>query len=262
MTEPKIRFEDGAGYERMMGVWSRLAGDIFLDWLAPRPGLRWVDVGCGNGAFTELLAARCAPAGIQGIDPSEAQIAFARGRPSASVAGFQTGDAMALPFPENSFEAAVMALVIFFVPDPAKSVAEMARVVAAGGSVSAYSWDILGGGFPYAALQEEMARLASLPLWPPSVEAAGIETSRKLWADAGLAGIETREIVVERTYADFDSYWRIAQTGPRLAASIAAMASADRQTLSDRLRARLAADAQGRITLSARANAIKGRVPA
>jgi hypothetical protein len=137
----------------------------------------------------------------------------------------------------------------------------MARVVAPGGSVSAYSWDILGGGFPYAALQEEMARLASLPLWPPSVEAAGIAASRKLWADAGLTGIETREIVVERTYADFDSYWRIAQTGPRLAASIAAMASADRQTLSDRLRARLAADAQGRITLSARANAIKGRVP-
>ena len=66
MTEPKIRFEDGAGYERMMGVWSRLAGDIFLDWLAPRPGLRWIDVGCGNGAFTELLAARCAPAGISG----------------------------------------------------------------------------------------------------------------------------------------------------------------------------------------------------
>ena len=106
-----------------------------------------------------------------------------------------------------------------------------------------------------------MARLASPPLWPPSVVAAGIEASRKLWADAGLTGIETREIVVERTFADFESYWRIAQTGPRLAASIAAMASADRQTLSDRLRARLAADAQGRITLSARANAIKGRVP-
>ena len=54
MTEPQIRFEDGAGYERMMGVWSRSAGQIFLDWLAPKPGLAWVDVSCGNGAFTEL----------------------------------------------------------------------------------------------------------------------------------------------------------------------------------------------------------------
>jgi len=55
MSEDQIRFEDGASYERMMGTWSRLAGSIFLDWLAPRSGLRWIDVGCGNGAFTELL---------------------------------------------------------------------------------------------------------------------------------------------------------------------------------------------------------------
>ena len=62
MAEHQIRFDDGAAYERMMGAWSRLAGGIFLDWIAPRPGLRWVDVGCGNGAFTELVVERCAPA--------------------------------------------------------------------------------------------------------------------------------------------------------------------------------------------------------
>ena len=71
MAERQIRFDDGAAYERMMGNWSRLAGNIFLDWLAPRSGLRWIDIGCGNGAFTELLIERCAPAEVQGIDPSE-----------------------------------------------------------------------------------------------------------------------------------------------------------------------------------------------
>ena len=168
---------------------------------------------------------------------------------------------MALPYADDAFDAAVMALVIFFVPDPAKSVAEMARVVAPGGSVSAYSWDILGSGFPYAALQEEMARARLAAALAAERRGGADRDVAQARADAGLAGIETREIVVERTYADFDSYWRIAQTGPRLAASIAAMASADRQTLSDRLRARLGADAHGRITFSARANAIKGRVP-
>ena len=101
MAEPQIRFDDGAGYERMMGTWSRLAGDVFLDWLKPPSGLRWIDVGCGNGAFTELLAERCAPAEIQGIDPSEAQLAFARTRHSAGVAQFRQGDAMALGYAAN-----------------------------------------------------------------------------------------------------------------------------------------------------------------
>jgi hypothetical protein len=71
MVEPQIRYDDGAVYERYMGKWSRLAGEIFLNWLAPLPGLRWIDVGCGSGAFTELLVERCAPAEVQGIDPSE-----------------------------------------------------------------------------------------------------------------------------------------------------------------------------------------------
>src|SRR5262245_17128133 len=129
MAEQTIRFEDGAAYERMMGVWSQLAGQVFLDWLRPAPGLQWVDVGCGNGAFTELIVERCAPVEVQGIDPSEAQLAFARTRPASLVAEFRQGDAMALPFPADRFDAAVMALVLVFVPEPAKGVAEMLRVV-------------------------------------------------------------------------------------------------------------------------------------
>ena len=114
MAKQQIRFDDGAAYERVMGTWSRLAGEIFIDWLAPRSGLRWIDIGCGNGAFTELLVERCAPVEVQGIDPSEGQLAFARTRSAARIAQFRQGDAMALPFSNASFDAAVMALVIFF----------------------------------------------------------------------------------------------------------------------------------------------------
>jgi len=45
MAENQIRFDDGAAYDQMMGTWSRIAGAIFLDWLAPPLGLRWIDVG-------------------------------------------------------------------------------------------------------------------------------------------------------------------------------------------------------------------------
>src|SRR5438067_6609607 len=136
MAAPQIRFVDGDAYDRMMGVWSRLTGEKFLDWLEPKAALHWIDVGCGSGAFTELLIARCKPAAIKGIDPSDAQLTFARSRAGAGIAEFHRGGAMALPFADASFDAAVMALVIFFVPDPAKGVAEMVRVVQPGGTVS------------------------------------------------------------------------------------------------------------------------------
>jgi ubiquinone/menaquinone biosynthesis C-methylase UbiE len=258
----EIRFEDGAGYEQYMGRWSQLTGEAFLDWLAPAPGLRWLDVGCGNGAFTEMIVERCAPRSVQGIDPSEAQLAFARTRPAARIAEFRQGDAMAPPFADDSFDAAVMPLVIFFVPEPAQGVAEMARVVAAGGAVAAYAWDLDGGGFPYEAVRGEM-RAMGLPVpEPPRPEASRIEVLQTLWNGAGLEAIETRAITVQRTWADFDDYWATVLMAPSVGGRLRAMAGEERATLQDRVRARLPADSAGRITCEGRANAVKGRVRA
>jgi SAM-dependent methyltransferase len=261
MHTNQIRFNDGATYEQYMGKWSQLAGKTFLDWLAPKPGLRWLDVGCGNGAFTEMLVERCAPALVQGIDPSEGQLAFARTRPVSRFAQFRQGDAMALPFPDDTFDAAVMPLVIFFVPDPAKGVAEMARVVRPGGLITAYAWDMFGGGFPYEALQVEMRGMGVTVAVPPSPDASRIDAMRDLWTSAGLDAAETREITVQRTFADFDDYWTTILGGPSVSPKLATMASDDLALLKARMRARLTTDATGRITYSARANAVKGRVP-
>src|SRR5262245_47963539 len=108
-----------------MGVWSRLAGEVILDWLAAPSGLSWIDIGCGNGAFTELLVQRCAPEEVQAIDPSECQLAFARKRLAGRLVAFHRGDAMALAYSADRFDAAVMALVIVFLSDPAKAIEEM-----------------------------------------------------------------------------------------------------------------------------------------
>jgi ubiquinone/menaquinone biosynthesis C-methylase UbiE len=261
VAEQQIRFDDGAAYEKMMGAWSRLAGGTFIDWMALSHGLRWIDVGCGNGAFTELLVERCAPAEVQGIDPSEGQLAFARTRPASRVATFSQGTAMALPFTERKFDAAVMALVIFFVPEPAKGVAEMARVVRPGGTIAAYAWDILGGGFPIEPVLAEMRAMGMKTPSPPSVEASRIDAMHELLTGAGLDAVETREITVQRTFADFDEMWTTNLLAPTVGQTLAGLPPADIERLRQQVRARVPADSAGRITYGARANAVKGRVP-
>ncbi|WP_428486778.1 class I SAM-dependent methyltransferase [Rhodopila sp.] len=261
MVQQPIRFDDGKAYERGMGIWSHLAGQVFLDWLAPPLGLRWIDVGCGSGAFTELLVRRCAPAETQGIDPSDAQLAFAHTRPATHGVTFLQGDAMALPFDGGRFDAAVMALVIFFVPDPAKGVAEMARVVCPGGVVSAYAWDMLGGGFPFDPIQVELRALGFTPPLPPSPEASRTAALRDLWTGAGLEDVETREVTARRSFPDFEDFWSASTAMGSMRPTLATMAAGDVEQLKARVRARLSEDAAGRVTYQARANAIKGRVP-
>ena len=261
MVEPQICFDDGADYERMMGEWSWLAGEVFLDWLAPPSGLRWIDIGCGSGALTELLVERCNPVEVQGLDLSEGQLAFARDRLATRKTEFRIGNAMALPFPAYRFDAAVMALVMVFVPDPAKGIAEMVRVVNPGGTVATYVWDMLGGGVPLDPILLEMRAMGLTPPRPPQMNVSRMEALRDLWTTAGLVAVETREITVQRTFADFDDFWMIKMKAPTLGPTVGAMASGDVETLRSRVRARLPADTEGRITYSARAHAIKGHLP-
>jgi hypothetical protein len=119
---------------------------------------------------------------------------------------------------------------------------------------------MLGGGFPLDAMQVEMRALGVTPPLPPSVGASRIDAMWDLWTGAGLEVVETREIIVQRTFADFDDLWTTSQMGASVGPTITAMASSDVELLKARMRTRLPADAMGRITYSARANAVKGRV--
>jgi ubiquinone/menaquinone biosynthesis C-methylase UbiE len=259
MSAPMIRFDDGAVYERMMGKWSGLVGNAFIDWLSPPPNLRWVDIGCGNGAFTQLLAERCAPAAIDGVDPSAGQLAFARERMATPIAQFRQGDAMALPYANGTFDAAVMALVVFFIPEPPRGIAEMARVVRPGGLAAAYVWDIVSGGGPLEAVAIQMREMGFALPRAPSAEASTPEGLRGLWVRAGFVDIDAHVVRARRTFADFEDYWSTTIAAPNLAPKLTTMTPADVSQLKSRVRQQVPVEVGGRITIEVRANAIVGR---
>ena len=260
MSDPQTMVNDGAAYERLMGRWSQLVGTQFLDWLAPLPGLNWLDAGCGNGAFTEVLAARTAPARLTGIDPSDSQIAYAKARLPAALATFHTGDAQTLPFPDASFDAATMALAISFIPDPGKAVAELARVTKPGGWVSTYMWDLPGGGLPLTPLFRALAALGQPGAMPPSADSSRRAALEALWQGAGLTDIATEVIEIPVQFTDFDDFWasNTLTVGPQ-ARSVAALPEQTRAELRQKLQASLPIAADGSITYTATANAVKGR---
>ncbi|HXO73261.1 MAG TPA: SAM-dependent methyltransferase, partial [Bradyrhizobium sp.] len=96
---------------------------------------------------------------------------------------------------------------------------------------------------------------------PPSAAASRAENLRTLWSGAGLDRIETREITVQRTFTDFDDFWGAALLGASIKATVATMTPEQLEGLKERVRAQLAADRGKPVTLAARANAIRGRVP-
>ena len=261
MGDQEIRFDDGEAYERFMGTWSRLVGEVFLDWIGPEPGLVWADVGCGNGAFTELLFTRTAAAEIVGVDPSDAQLAFAGTRLSGRPLTLRPGSAMELPLADGSVDASVMALVIFFVPEPERGVAEMVRATRPGGLVCAYAWDVMGGGFPTEPIGDALRAVGLEPPRPPRADASTLEALQDLWAGAGLEGIATHTIEVEREFRDADEWWTSIRGAPSLGARIDRLPGTDARRLRDLALERLPVSQDGRIRARARANAVRGTVP-
>ena len=186
MSKGDRLFTDGEAYERLMGRWSRLVGKTFLGWLDVPKSLQWLDVGCGNGAFTEELIAHCAPGTVTAVDPSDDQLAYARTRHGVKTVDFRVGDAQKLPFGDGSFDVAIMALVISFLRHPDKAAAEMARVVRPGGWVATYMWDIPGGGAPVDPIYVTMESMGMTSALHPILRFHGWKPCKSCGKTQGL----------------------------------------------------------------------------
>lgn len=262
MVETKVIFDAADDYERVMGAWSRAAGEQFLDWLAPAPGLQWLDVGCGTGAFSEIVLKRCSPASIAGVDPAPAQIDYARGR--MPQAEWRVGDAMAIPFPEQQFDIVASALVLNFVPDLGKALAEMRRVLRPGGLVAGYLWQRGASSdfSPHVPMEGALQSIGVEVLRPPSKPESSPEGARSALERAGFADVSVTAVVATRTFPNFEDYWSV-QTlliSP-VGKSVAALSSDRREALRDVVHAMLKPADDGAITYSAQAVAFQALRP-
>ena len=139
------KWTSGAAYDQWMGRWSQLLAHEFLNWLAPSLNLRWLDVCCGSGVLTEAIVRQSTPSRVTGIDASSHQIEFARAHRASPATIFETGDAMALPFSDASFDLAVCGLGLNFIPQPKLALEEMRRVTVPDAVIAVYVWDYAEG---------------------------------------------------------------------------------------------------------------------
>jgi SAM-dependent methyltransferase len=255
------RWEQGNPYARYMGRWSRALAPHFLDWLDVPDGLRWLDVGCGTGALTEAVVARCAPAEVIGVEPSAGFLSIARER-LGNRATLVEGHASAIPLPDHAVDVVVSALVLNFVPDPRAGLQELRRVARPDGTIAACVWDYAGRMQmirtfwdaavelnPYAKSSDEGVRF---PICNP-------DALVELFAQAGLIGIASTALEIETRFADFDDFWQpfLGGQGPA-PAYLMALSEPDRLRLRDRLLERLPVREDGSIVLAARAWAVRG----
>ncbi|MGA7949318.1 MAG: methyltransferase domain-containing protein, partial [Thiobacillaceae bacterium] len=221
-------------------------------------------VGCGTGALCAAIVDRCSPSAVGGVEPSAGFLKTAREHLAGRVKLHQAS-ATRIPLADVSVDVVVSGLVLNFLPDPRAALAEMVRVTRRGGTIGAYVWDYAGKMefmriFWDAAVELDLdaARLdegTRFPLCRP-------KALEELFTRAGLDGIEVRAIDLPTPFSSFEDYWRpfLGGQGPAPAYAMSIDESA-RKRLRERIRDGLPAQADGSISLTARAWAIRAIVP-
>lgn len=255
------RWTDGDGYEMYVGRWSRKTGTGFLNWLDVPPDLRWLDLGCGTGALTAKILETCQPRSVVGVEPSEGFLALAR-QSGDERSRFMQGSGEDIPLEDGSVDIAVSGLVLNFVPDQKRALAETVRCVADGGTIAAYVWDYAGHVqfmryfWDAAVALDPDARTKDEGVRFPICRPDALQT---LFTSAGLRDVVTAPIDIVTPFSDFDDYWTPFLSGMAPAPGYCvSLEEGRREALRARLVETLPTDPEGRILLAARAWAVRG----
>jgi len=155
---------------------------------AVRAGDRVLDVACGTGIAARHLAAVTGPTGaVAGLDRNEGMLAVAR-RKSAQIE-WRLGQAEALPFGDDTFDAVVCQFGLMFFDDQVQALREMARVLRPGGRVTVATWDTYANSPGYGRLIGLLADLFGESVADELRQPFALSDTREvaqLFAEAGI----------------------------------------------------------------------------
>lgn len=242
-------------YDAFMGRYSRLLSPQMLDFAEIGEGDRVLDVGSGPGILTGELVARLGPEAVTAIDPSASFVEAARDRhPGVSVL---QGSAEELPFPDGAFDASLAQLVVHFMSDPVRGLAEMRRVTRDGGVVAASVWDLAGGRAPLSLFWRAAHDLDMDAADESRMSGAREGHLVELFEAAGLHDVRGSVFTVSLDHQNFEEWWDPYTRGVGPAGGYVATLDEERRTaLRERCRALLP---DGPFTLTAHAWAARGR---
>jgi SAM-dependent methyltransferase len=205
--------QNAEAYEQLMGRWSRRLAPLLIRFGGLADGERVLDVGCGTGSLTFALPEIANLAAITGIDQAEVYVNYARDRSTDPRVTIQQADARALPFGDDSFDRAFSMLVLQFIPDAPRAVAEMRRVVRPGGTVTAAVWDGYSG-MPHIRMMYDIAAVLDpsfeRPLFRPL---SAPDEMASLWRQLGLVDVEQTSLLIRMEFSSFEDYWLPFTTG-------------------------------------------------
>ena len=228
-------------YDRHVGRYGAQLAAGLVDVAGIRSGQRALDVGCGPGPLTRVLA-----------------------EPRVPGADVRVGTGEHLPFATGEFDVVLAQLVVQLMEDRDAGVREMARVARPGGVVAACVWDWetmpLLRSFWDAALAVAPERAGALS----EGERVGYrrpEELAALWEAAGLLKVSTGELGASVEYDSFDELFRPFEAGAgRSGACFGSLEAADRRRLRDTAR-EILGEPDGSFRLAARAWSVRGLAP-
>jgi SAM-dependent methyltransferase len=201
-----VAFGDAGSYVRFMGRFSEPLAPLFADLVAVPAEGRVLDVGCGPGVLTQVLADRYGADRVDAVDPTPGFVAAARERlPGVDV---RQGTAEELPYPTDGHVAAYAQLVVHFMADPVRGLAEMARVTRPGGPVAACVWDHGGGRGPLSPFWSAVDELDPGARDGDRASMGSREGDLpRLFGHAGFVDVEASALALTVRMESFEEWW-------------------------------------------------------